>query len=312
MKNYGFLSMETKKVLIVDDEEPIRDVLQEFITLLGYEAQTAANGWEALEKIDHEFFDLIITDMHMPGMNGLDLIKSVKKDHPTIDLVAITGYNTDYRYTDVIEVGASDFITKPFEYNELEAKINRVFRERQLKRELERLSTKDALTDLYNRRYLDSRLQQEVGRASRQKYPLFLVLLDIDNFKKYNDIYGHQAGDRLLKTLAEIINQSIRHNVDTGFRYGGDEMGVIVPQVNREQALMIARRIRERWLEIDPSGTTSLSMGVAQMLEIDAPIDNIVDILIKHADDALYRSKRSGGNCCELFENKQSKITTSD
>jgi diguanylate cyclase (GGDEF)-like protein len=303
--------MGIKKILIVDDEESVRSMLQELIVFLGHEAKTAADGWEALDKIDQELFDLVITDMHMPGMNGLELIRLVKKAHPSIDLIAITGYSTDYRYTDVIEVGASDFITKPLESNELEAKINRVFRERQLKRKLEKLSTKDSLTDLYNRRYLDSRLRQEVARASRQRYPLFLILLDIDNFKTYNDIHGHQSGDKLLRELAEAINHSIRHDVDIGFRYGGDELGVILPQVNQDQALMIARRIRERWGETDPSETISLSIGVAQMLEIDAPVDEIADTLIKHADEALYRSKRSGGNCCELFESKKSKVTMS-
>jgi two-component system, cell cycle response regulator len=303
--------MDKKKILIVDDEESVRNVLQELVIFLGYEAKTAADGCEAIDTIDKESFDLVVTDMHMPGMNGLELIKSVKQAHPSIDLMAITGYDAEYRYTDVIEVGASDFITKPIESNELEAKINRVFRERQLKKDLERLSAKDGLTDLYNRRYMDSRLRQEVVRASRQHYSLFLILLDIDNFKTYNDINGHQGGDRLLKKLAEAIDQSIRHDVDTGFRYGGDEMGVIAPQVNQEQALMIAHRINERWAEVDPSRTTSLSIGVAQMQEIDGILDEIVETLIKHADDALYRSKHNGGDCCEVFEIEKSKATAS-
>jgi CheY-like chemotaxis protein len=132
--------MDKKRILIVDDEEPLRSVLQELMVFLGHEAKTAANAHEALDTMATETFDLVLVDLHMPGMEGLELIKLVKKDHPDIDFIAITAYHADYRYADVIEVGASDFITKPFENFEIEAKINRVFRERQLKKELERIS----------------------------------------------------------------------------------------------------------------------------------------------------------------------------
>jgi CheY-like chemotaxis protein len=158
--------MDTKKILIVDDEEHLRSVLQELMVIFGYEASTAADGCEALEKIEHESFDLVITDIHMPGMTGLEFIKLVKKDHPDIDFIAITGYNTDYRYSGVIEAGASDFITKPFETNEVEAKINRIFRERQLKKDVERLCTK-ALTPF------------KAQPSSTQKAPLYKPLAAI-------------------------------------------------------------------------------------------------------------------------------------
>jgi len=298
--------MNRKKILIVDDEEAVRFILKDLMDFFGYDSETVGGGLEALEMVKNKAFDMVITDINMPDMNGLELIKRIKEAHPSIDLIAITGYDMEYRYTDVIEVGASDFIVKPFENNELEAKINRIFRERELTLELERLSVKDSLTDLYNRRFFDNRLLQEVIRATRQRYDLFLIFLDIDKFKEYNDTFGHQRGDSLLKHLAAVINKSVRKGVDTTFRYGGDEFGVIAPQVTRKQAFMIAERIKSNYNDLESSKLTSLSIGIAQMVDTDISMEEKIDELLKQADDALYRSKRNGGNhiaVCEAPEN---------
>ena len=292
--------MPKKHILIVDDEEAIRSILVDLMNYFGYEAVSADGGLQALKLVENNVYDLIITDINMPDLNGLDLIRRVKSTKPDIDLIAITGFDVEYRYTDVIAVGASDFIVKPFEHNELQAKINRVFREQDLRRELEKLSIKDGLTDLFNRRYFEQRLLKEMIRAFRQKYPLFLFIIDIDHFKLFNDTYGHQAGDRLLKELAAAINHSIRQDVDIGFRYGGDEFGAIVPQVNREQALMIAQRIIDHYRESDPSKMTSISVGIASMIQEDVSESEKAECLIKRADDALFRAKREGGGRFEI------------
>ncbi len=293
--------MIRRRILIVDDEEAIRSILSDLMEYFGYECETAAGGMAALELVKQEPFNLIITDINMPDMNGLELIKQVKQEHPETDLIAVTGFDMEYRYTDVIEVGASDFIVKPFQNNELQAKIRRVFRERDLVRTLERLSERDSLTDLYNRRYFELRLRQEMTRANRQKYQLFLMLIDVDNFKSFNDTQGHQVGDRVLQRLAKAINQSIRQDVDIGFRYGGDEFGVIAPQVTTEQAKMIAERIIDRFFTPDASKATSLSIGLAQMTHVDGLDSESPDDLIKRADDALFKSKNVKGDSIEIL-----------
>ncbi len=136
-----------------------------------------------------------------------------------------------YKYTDVIAAGAADFITKPFTLNELEAKLNRLIRERCLRQELELLAVRDPLTGLYNRRFFRKWSGEEVVRALRYDHPLFLFFFDIDHFKAYNDQNGHQAGDVLLIQLAEVLKSSIREDVDTAFRYGGDEFTVLLPHL---------------------------------------------------------------------------------
>ena len=298
-------SMSQKKILIVDDDEAVRSILAELVRIFGFNSETSSGGYDALNRVDKSPYDLIITDINMPDLNGLELIKRVKESHPEIDLIAITGFDMDYRYTDVIEMGASDFIVKPFENNELQAKINRVFREQDLRRKLENLSIRDGLTDLYNRRYFEQRLREEIIRAHRQKYPLFLLLIDIDRFKMFNDTNGHQGGDRLLRELAKAINHSIRNEVDTGFRYGGDEFGVIAPQVNRKQAAMIAHRIIRQYESIEEERLTSLSIGIAQLTESNKLEPEKAENLIKHADIALFRSKRLGGGRIELYEGSE-------
>ncbi len=164
----------------------------------------------------------------MPGMDGLELIRSVQSAFPEVSIIAMTGYSRGYRYIDVINSGAKDFINKPFGIEELEAKIRRAIRERNALKELSRLSITDSLTGLYNQRHFYARLKEEIVRAQRQKHPLALVLLDMDNFKTYNDTHGHLAGDELLQNVGRIINNCIRENVDSGYRYGGDEFAIIL------------------------------------------------------------------------------------
>ena len=142
----------SQDILVVDDEESIRDLLAEALAHLGHRVQTACDGFEAMEKLEQGNFSIVITDMIMPRMDGMELIRYLVKNQKGINTIAITGHTMSYQYTDVITAGAADFIAKPFTMNELEAKLNRILRERYLLEELERLAVKDPLTGLYNRR----------------------------------------------------------------------------------------------------------------------------------------------------------------
>ncbi|MFH1673867.1 MAG: diguanylate cyclase [Pseudomonadota bacterium] len=287
--------MKRQNILCVDDEPGILNVLSEMVTEFGYDCEVAQDGVEALEKFKKGSFAIVITDLEMPRMNGMDLLRELAKEYPDVDTIAITAHNNKYQYTDLIEVGASDFITKPFHINELQAKLNRIIRERALKMELTRLSMKDGLTNMNNRRSFDIRLSEEVGRALRQQYNLFLVLCDIDKFKDYNDQYGHQEGDAVLIATGEVIAESTRKDVDVGYRYGGDEFALIIPQANKKQCKDITNRLRRNY-ERRNFAPTSLSVGVAKLEDIGKDVHDNVNNLIRQADDALYKCKRNGGN----------------
>lgn len=231
----------------------------------------------------------------MPRMNGIELTKRIKTDFEDIDVVVVTGYQEEYKYTDVIEIGASDFISKPFNINELEAKINRIIRERELRAELKRLSIRDGLTSLYNRRYFDENLKREAIRAFRQHYGLFLLLVDVDNFKVYNDQLGHQKGDDLLKELARLMMFYSRDNVDSVYRYGGDEFAVIIPHAKHEQAMLVAKRLRNKFNKSN-LGPASLSIGMAQLEGELNTLEQDLETLLRIADQHLYLAKNNGGD----------------
>ncbi|MGD8916940.1 MAG: diguanylate cyclase [Syntrophobacterales bacterium] len=290
-----------QSVLSVDDDRDLRDLLHELISDMGLTSATAVDGMDALAKMEEEQFDIVVTDINMPRLNGIGLIKRIAADYIDTDVIAITGFQTEYNYTDIIALGASDFISKPININEFEAKIKRIVRERNMRSELRRLSTCDALTGLYNRRYLDENLRNEAIRASRQHYDLYLLLIDIDNFKIYNDKYGHQQGDRLLKELAEIISRNIRNNVDSGYRYGGDEFAVTVLHANPQQAIMVAERFCKEYNEKNLI-PTSLSIGIAKMKNTSKNLEQDLDNMIREADQALYLAKNNGGNQKVMLE----------
>jgi diguanylate cyclase (GGDEF)-like protein len=284
------------KVLLVDDDPAILEILADMMAIFGHDYVTAMNGAEAIEKLKHDFFDLVLTDMMMPNMDGMELLKHINAKYPNIKVMVVTGYDRAFTYTDVIRAGASDFISKPFNTDELEAKINRIVREIELLHQLELLSISDGLTGLYNRRHFDTKIFEEARRAHRQGHDLFLALMDVDNLKEMNDKYGHPAGDKLLTSVGDIIKHCIRENVDWPFRYGGDEFCIILSQVSREQAIRTSERFIESFNE-KKLPLTGLSIGLAQFIRTrDGKWTEDIADLIKRSDAALYEAKHTGRN----------------
>jgi diguanylate cyclase (GGDEF)-like protein len=195
----------------------------------------------------------------------------------------MTGYSEGYRYVDVINAGANDFINKPFDLEELEAKLRRIIIERNLRKELNRLSITDSLTGLFNQRHFYTRLKDEVTRAKRQKHPLSLILLDLDNFKEYNDTYGHLEGDEMLRNVGQIINNSIREGVDTGYRYGGDEFAIILIESDLNVAKVIGKRVQ---VSLKEKINITASIGYKKFSEKMSDKE-----LVSEADKNLYRAK---------------------
>ncbi|SHE80758.1 response regulator receiver modulated diguanylate cyclase [Desulfacinum infernum DSM 9756] len=283
-----------QNILVVDDELSVRELVAESLELIGHRVETAVDGLDAVEKLEKKTFDIVVTDMDMPRMDGIALIRHIREHHPDVDAIAITGHAVRYKYVDVIHAGAADFITKPFSLDKLDAKLRRLMRERWLRRELEQLATRDPLTGLYNRRHFRKVLTQEAVRSIRYGHPLFLLFIDIDRFKEYNDQEGHQAGDALLIELAEILRSSIREHVDSAFRYGGDEFTVVLPYLESEQATKVAQRIQSKYARLE-AAPTSLSIGAAAFRSLNGHVDRSIEDLIARADKAQYRAKKDLG-----------------
>jgi two-component system, cell cycle response regulator len=298
--------MELKKhpatILIVDDEELIRMTLSVTVASFGFHCIIASDGLEAIEILKRTKCDLVLSDIIMPNMDGLELLKYIKANQPATDVIIATGFSDRASYADVIKAGAIDFIKKPIDYFELEAKLARALRERQLVRELEQLSMCDGLTSLLNRRAFDFRFLGEVERAHRQAYELFLAVIDVDNFKEYNDNYGHQLGDKVLVSLGKILDECTRNSVDMTFRLGGDEFAVLLPQTNATQATEIVQRILLHFVENNFGGTT-LSIGIVSCRRNPAiSLEQDGEKMKDRADKAMYEAKQSGKNCvfCRL------------
>lgn len=312
--NQASIKFVPQKILVVDDEQQVCEFLAEALTFLGHSVVTAGNGREALDALEKESFSLIIADMDMPVMDGMELIRNIVGGNSRApDIIAITGHSMRYRYTDVVAAGAVDFITKPFTLNELEAKVNRIIRERLMREELERLAVRDPLTGLYNRRFFQKVVRREAVRAERYHTALYMLYLDIDFFKEYNDQYGHNAGDELLIRLGELLNSSIRSEVDTAFRFGGDEFTVLLTSLGSsedpglEQAMMIARRIRENYNKLGFS-PTSLSIGASAFVRESEDIEEDIERMIHHADVALYHVKNVlRGNDIHFYQDQNTE-----
>ena len=301
------------KVLIVDDDAAIRESMNEFVDMSGYQSVTAISAEEALSKLASESVDVVITDIMLPGMDGLELTDRIKKEYD-IDVIVMTGYSGDYSYEEAISKGASDFVFKPVRFEELLLRLRRVLKERRLTQErvhmldkLKRLSITDGLTKLYNSRYFYNQLKAEIDRTSRYERPLSLLLLDIDQFKEYNDSYGHLEGDKVLVRLGQVIKSCLR-KMDSAYRYGGEEFTVILPETEGDEAATVAERIRssvsqEKFFpkEQNERCTITISIGVTEYIR-----DEEVAIFVQRADKAMYLSKQSGRNRVScLFASKQ-------
>jgi len=282
------------KILVVDDEESLRDLLHEALIELGHSVLVAENGRQALARLAETPVDVIITDLQMPEMDGMELTVEVRRRYPEVDVIAITGFSNRYHYAEVIATGAADFITKPFTLDKLEAKLIRLFRERSLRARLQEMAQRDPLTGLYNRRHFETVIADEAVRSIRYRHPLFLMFMDVDRFKQYNDQHGHRAGDALLVTLADILPTSIRDHVDKAFRYGGDEFLVVLPMLEQAGALKVAERIRTNYRKAG-LGKTSLSIGIAELRVETGDLDRDIEQLIRRADASLYHVKKHLG-----------------
>jgi len=272
-----------ESVLVVGGDQRVCEVLKELFGAMQFPTASSLTGEDALRMLKEKQYTFLLADMKMPEMNGIELIRRTRENFPSVSVVAMTGYTDEYQYVDIINAGANDFVKKPIDIAELEAKIVRCISERDLRKELSRLSITDSLTGLFNQRQFYMRLREEIVRSTRQKHSLALILMDLDNFKEYNDKHGHIAGDEALRDVGKAILRSIREGVDSGYRYGGDEFAIILI----DSDLFIAQEIGKRvHLAIRDNGELKASLGYA----VYGENMNLTDF-VALADANLYRSK---------------------
>jgi len=243
--------------------------------MLGYD------GEDLVGRFAHEFYlggkreaEEIMEALDESGRLRNREMQFIRKDEETVTVSLSVSLLQDRNGDFIGTLGISKDITE----------------QKKLERDLRELSIKDSLTGLHNQRYFYERLEIEIERAKRQNHPLSLLLFDVDDFKSYNDKHGHLAGDGVLEKVGEIVVECTREHVDSGYRYGGDEFTVILSETTQEQAFNIAERLRRTFEERHFDGLT-LSIG---LMTYEPRFTS--KTFIKRADEAMYGSKRSGGN----------------
>ena len=292
------------RILVVDDEEVVCRFLESLLTAAGHEVEICLSGQEATTRLKEGSFDLVITDLKMPGVDGLEVLRKAKQLDPSCEAIVITAYASVESAVEVMKLGAYDYISKPFNIDQIRIVVDKAVEKRRLLKAAQerdfyrRLSQIDGLTEVYNYRAFYELLNAEMSRSQRHLRPLSLLMIDVDDLKVYNDTFGHPAGDAILKGVAMLLTKSVR-NCDVVARYGGDEFAIILVETSRADALNIAGRlsrlVEETSFEHDdilPHGTLTISIGVASY-----PTDaGEKTELVAKADQALYDGKTLGGN----------------
>lgn len=302
-----------QRILVVDDHPDNVEIIDARLSSRGYQIETASNGQEALDKVLENPPHLILLDVMMPVMDGFEVSRRIKKDSslPYIPIILVTARGETEDKVEGLDAGADDYLTKPINFPELEARVRSMLRIKKLQDELDRknkeletvnqqlrlLSITDGLTGLFNHRHVHELLNEEYGRSKRSGDPLGVAMLDLDRFKQLNDAHGHPTGDVVLHETADMLRENARE-VDMVGRYGGEEFIAILPGADEDAAAQFAERVRSAvdeyvYRDGEKEIRMTVSAGVASATASD--IGN-PDDLIKRADIALYEAKESGRN----------------
>lgn len=293
--------LEKQKILIVDDELINRQLLSE-IFRDNLHVILAKNGKQALEKSRAHIPDLILLDLLMPGPSGYEVLQQLKSNPQTknIAVIIVSGLGSSVEEARGLELGALDYIIKPFVPAIVKARVENLLNLVKHQREIEKLASLDGLTGIANRRKFDETLELQWRYAFRNNTPIGLAMIDVDHFKPFNDNYGHALGDTVLQEIAKSLNSNIRRPLDMVARYGGEEFCMILPDVDLDGAKHLSNLILEdiRGLNIrhkftTEAGIVTVSIGGSIMTPIDdkTPVD-----LIQFADRQLYSAKEKGRN----------------
>jgi len=282
------------KVIVVDDEVETLSLIRDYLSEKGMNVSIAETGEEAVELLSEHAFDIAILDLYLNDTTGLELLREIREFHPKIQAIMITAYGTIQDAVECMKMGAVDFITKPVHLDHIHLTINKLLENARIAEEAEMaeyykmLSHTDELTGLFNLRHLRPTLRKEVERHIRYDHTLSVAMLDIDDFKKYNDTNGHEAGNKLLVNLALTLRHNTR-NCDLLIRYGGEEFVIVFPETTPDESSVVAQRICR---SLETSLGVTVTIGLASL-----PRDTMnSEELLKMADKAMYWGKRNGKN----------------
>lgn len=300
---------ERPEILVVDDDPMVRDVVLESVEAAGFKAEVCGDGMEALRMNADRPYDLIITDMRLPGMDGLSLIRELKALKAETDVIVMTGYGSIENAVECMKAGALEYLIKPFTVDQIQLAVRKAVEHRELRRRARErefyreLSYVDSLTRIHNRRFFDEALETEIEKATLHGTSLVLLMIDIDDFKTYNDCNGHQKGDEALAKIGRIFKSACR-GYDIVTRYGGEEFAIVFPDADGTNAYELSGRIlkgmqdaRFEGAEVLPSGALTVSIGVACFPEHARTAAD----LLRRADEALYVAKKSGKNTIKIY-----------
>jgi diguanylate cyclase (GGDEF)-like protein len=302
------LNTDKQKVLIVDDST---DNIELLFAMLQDEYQVlfSTSGSKALKLAEEVEPDIILLDIVMPEMDGYEVIAGLKQNTKTtnIPVIFLTAKTAKTDLLEGFRLGSVDYIVKPFFEEEVKVRLNTHLQNRILikqleeaNKKLEQISLSDGLTEIGNRRYFDQFLEQMFGLSQREQTHLSLLMIDVDYFKKYNDCYGHIAGDQCLQAIAKTLGSFANRGGDLAARYGGEEFALILSDTKAEDALQCAENYRMaiEKLQIphsqsDISNYVTVSVGVVTVIGNQ---EESMDKLILKADKALYQAKENGRN----------------
>lgn len=298
-------------ILIVDDSRSTAGALADLLERAGYQVHVETEGPRALQRMTSDEVDLVLLDVELPGMDGLQILRMIRAttQRRYLPVLMVTVHDDAQKRLTALKLGADDVLRKPWDNDEL---VVRVQRSLQLRRrfddlleeaeQLHHLSITDGLTQLHNHRHFQDRLKDEFRRAQRYDDPLALILLDLDHFKDVNDRHGHQAGDQVLRDVGQGIRGAVR-DTDMLARYGGEEFAILLPKTHLAGALTVAERI---WKSL-----SGLRMGPGSSIRITASLGVSgfpnravlsAEQLLRTADEALYRAKHEGRNKICLYQ----------
>jgi diguanylate cyclase (GGDEF)-like protein len=294
---------EPYRVLIVEDEPELAEFYAMHLLAAGMRTDVVIDPLEVLRPLAEFRPDVILMDMYMPGCDGLELAAVIRQqeDYIGIPIVFLSAETNRDRQLEAMQLGGDDFMTKPILPDHLISAVNsRVSRSRALRS----LMVRDSLTGLYNHTATKERLEIELARARRNQAPVSLALIDIDHFKSVNDTYGHPVGDRVLKSLARLLQQRLR-GTDIIGRYGGEEFAVVLANSDADAAFKVMDEIRAGLARIrqqsgDRSFSVTFSCGIACF-----PDYPDISTLTDAADRALYAAKRGGRNRVVILDEDQ-------
>ena len=288
-------------VLAIDDSPDVHRLLDVRLKLEGLILHHALDAEAGLAMAREVRPDLILLDVDLPTLTGFEVCQRLKVDPATaqIPIIFLTGATEVHTKVQGFDLGAVDYVTKPFEPAELRARVRAALRTKRYHDLLAARSNVDGLTGVWNRSYFNQRMGDEVSAAVLYGRTVSLIMLDVDNFKSLNDSYGHPFGDRVLEDLGELLHTLLR-TTDAPCRYGGEEFALILSETNEAGAQISAERLRERLAECpfrpgDKHVKVTASLGIA-CSSLFEPKELTVSRMVTVADDALYRAKAEGRN----------------